>query len=395
MSVICCHTPNFLIQLAYRQQPHIADRPLALLGPDERICATSPLASKQGVRLAMRPRQAQTYCPEVALLPLDTATAHAEQAALLSKLAAWELPVEELGWGAAYVDLHAVTKDAVKVQPLAAELGRIVRHTLGEDLTPALGWDSGKFTARAAALRALPGRMRLIDKRAEVPFLSPLSITLLPLAPKVLQELGWLGIRTLGQFAALPGTSVAQRWGKVGRLAQRWAQGRDDRPVRTTVSAVPETLEIDLDPPSNRLPLILAAAQAALEPRLQALADQLAGCKRLRLLLHFVEGAVRTVDIALVEPTSQRATLIATLAHHLAALNWPGELSRLQISLVEIVELPAQQLTLFPALDARPTPLTELVKRFSARYGQVFLQGELDDPLHPVAERRFRWQVLS
>jgi nucleotidyltransferase/DNA polymerase involved in DNA repair len=395
MSVLCCRIPDFLISLTYRQQPQWVNRPLALLAADETVCAVSVLAQRQGVQVAMRPRQAQTYCPDLALVPLETASAQAEQAALLAALTAWELPVEELGWGAAYLDLHTLARRAADVQPLADELGKRVRQLLGASLTPSLGWDSGKFTAHAAAQQAAPGHMRLVPKAEEAPFLANLPIALLPLSAKALQELYWLGIRTLGQYGKLPAVGVWQRWGQAGKLAQRWAQGRDERPVRPTVQNTPAVIELDLDPPSDRLPPVLAVALTGLKPPLQTLADQLAGCQRLRLQLDFVAGETRTVDIALVEPVCQAASLEGMLTHQLRTLVWPGEVSRLRLTLLETVELPARQLTLFPEQEAQPKPLTELARRFTGKYGQLFLQGQLADATHPLAERRCQFQLLA
>ncbi len=125
------------------------------------------------------------------------------------------------------------------MRPLAAELGRRLRGRLGVHLQPALGWDSGKFTAHAAAMQVAPGRIRLVDKAEEVRFLAPLPVTLLPLPPLHLQQLHWLGVRTVGQFAALPAAAVWQRFGAAGKLAHRWAQGKDDRPVRSRLSRRP------------------------------------------------------------------------------------------------------------------------------------------------------------
>jgi nucleotidyltransferase/DNA polymerase involved in DNA repair len=184
MSVLCCHVPNLLITLACRQSPDIASRPLALLGPDERVWAASPQAAECGVQTQMRAERARIACPDLLLRPLDLGGAEAEQNALLAELAElaeWQLPVEPQSWGGAYVDMHAVAKNAAAVQPLAAEVGRRLRKRLGVDLQPTLGWDSGMFTARAAACVAAPGRMRLVDKADEARFLQPLPITLLPL----------------------------------------------------------------------------------------------------------------------------------------------------------------------------------------------------------------------
>ena len=290
MSVLCCHVPDLLIELACRREPWWRGLPLALLGPDERVWAVSPAAAQCGVQVEMRPQQAQVACPELLLRPLDLAAAEMEQGALLAVLAQWELPVEPQSWGMAYVDLHSVAKTAATVQPLAADLGRRLRSDMGQELQPALGWDSGKFTARAAALQVVPGRMRLVDKRDETRFLGPLSITLLPLPRPHLQQLHWLGIRTLGQFAELPPAAVWQRFGAGGKLAQRWAQGRDDRPVCAAVSQAPPPTAVILDPPSGTLQPVVEAVMASLRPLLIDRAAALEGVRRLRIAVSFVAG---------------------------------------------------------------------------------------------------------
>ncbi len=69
MSVLCCRVPDFLINLTLRRHPDWSDRPLALLSHDERICAVSNEARTDGVRLQMRPRQAEMRCPDLLLHP--------------------------------------------------------------------------------------------------------------------------------------------------------------------------------------------------------------------------------------------------------------------------------------------------------------------------------------
>ena len=59
MSVLCCRVPHLLITLACRRTPALADRPLALLGPDERVWAASPLAAQSGVQTQMRAEEAR------------------------------------------------------------------------------------------------------------------------------------------------------------------------------------------------------------------------------------------------------------------------------------------------------------------------------------------------
>lgn len=390
MSVLCCRVPDFLVGLAVRREPELAARPLALLGPDERVWAASPQAHSAGVRIQMAPRRAQAHCPDVVLRSLDLAQAQAEQHAFLDELARWELPVEETSWGAAYVDLHQVATMPKDVRPLAVDAGRRLRGVLGQALQPALGWDSGKFTARAASACAAPGALRLVGMTQERRFLSPLPVSLLPLPEAALQQLHWLGIRTLGQFAELPPAGVWQRWGQAGRLAQQWARGWDDRPVAPGAQGKVTTLSIDVDPPGAQVERVLGLCMDALRPTLERLAGQLAGCKRLRLNLHFLGGAVRTLEVVFVEPAASEARLRAALSHRLHALNWPGEAEAAELAVLDTGELLPGQLTLFADAAADAPPLAELAQRLAARYGPRFFQGKLVEPGHPIPERAAR-----
>jgi nucleotidyltransferase/DNA polymerase involved in DNA repair len=394
MSVLCCHIPDFLLHLASRAHADVLDRPFALLDSEERVCAASAPARQSGVRKEMPARQAQMRCPDIMLQPLDMQRSQEEQDAFLGALTHWQLPVEAQNWGSAYVDLHQVADASETVQPLAAELGGRVRSDLGESLQPALGWDSGKFTARAAAAYTVPGRMRLVGKKEESHFLSPLSISLLPLPLPDQQQLHWLGIRTLGQFADLPPAAIWQRFGPAGRLAQSWSRGQDDRPVQNTVQSTQPPLEFEMDPPTSLLHVVVDTALTVLQPHLQALRDRLEGCRRLHLDMRFLDGSVKRITVTFLEATCQPDRLRQALTQRLQALEWPAELDRAAVAILETNELPAGQLTLFPELFESTSPLHTLVQKLSTRYGSYLFQGEITQPHHILAERRIHFQAL-
>ncbi len=393
MSIMCCRVPDFLMGLAERDKPELAGKPVALLGTDELVCAVSREARQSGVTLQMEPRQAQMRCPGVQLRPLDLEKCQAEQGAFIGKLVECGLPVEAPSWGVAYVDLHAVATTSQTVQPFCADLGKQARGVLGEDLVPSIGWDTSKFTARAAASTATPGHMRLVDRSNEEHFLRPLSIGLLPLSPLALQQLTWLGIRTLGQFARLPRTAVWQRFGAEGKLAQAWAQGRDDRPVRRTIEEATPPLSLDFDPPTALHSDVLEAVLSNLRPSLSALARRLEGCRHLRLDLHFDDDGTRYIDHTFVEPVVEESRLRATLSHQLEILNWPAELVSLKLTLLECGELMPHQLMLFD-LDTDRSPLLQLAEKLSGRYREIFFRLSLSDERHPLSERRSTMNLL-
>ncbi len=393
MSVMCCRVPEFLIGLAKRREPELEGKPVALLGADEHVWAASAQARQSGVCLQMPARQARMRCPDVQLQELDLNSSQAEPNAFVATLAECGLPVEASTWGMAYVDLHAVGQTSAAVGPYCADLGRQVRGVLGDTLAPAIGWDSSKFTARTAASYSTPSHMRRVDRSREQVFLSDKSIDLLPLSPLALQQLDWLGIRTLGQFARLPSSAVWQRFGAEGKLAQKWAKGKDDRPVRPTAKESAPPLSIDFDPPTGLHAPVLEAILNALHPALESLARKLEGCRRLRIDLQFGDRSARAMDCVFVEPVSEERRIRETIGHQLEILNWPAELAGAKVALLECGELVPRQLTLF-AIDMDSTRLedtarfAELADKLNGRYGSIFFQPQVADGRHPVPERR-------
>jgi len=395
MSVLCCHIPDFLLKLHTLHNPVWAGVPLALLDVDKRVLAVSPEASACGVGKQLTTKQAQMRCPDIRLHPMDSGQANAEQEGFLSILRALELPVEVLDWGAAYVDLHTVTERRSDVAGIGQELGRHLRSQLGERLQPALGWDSGKFTAQAAARSTRPGHMRLVDKSEEQRFLRPLPISLLPLDPHALQLLGWLGIRTLGEFATLPENAVWQRFGQAGKLAWRWAQGRDRRPVQSDGSQEHPPLTIEFFPGEGLLTPVIDAFAAAVGPALQTLRNSLQTIRRLHLHLHFADGDKRSLDLTFVDGIDQEKRLLEAVSRQLAALIWTDALVQLDVHLAEVSERPILQPTLFPSLLEVESSLEPVAVRLRGRYGAACYRATLADFHHPIPERRSHFSSLT
>ncbi len=400
MSVTHIRIHDFLPGLAVRANSALRGRPLAILGPDERIWAASPEARACGVQAEMRPRQARMRCPDVVIQDLDEDRVAREQRAFAGVLAATGLDLETQAPGAAYLDLSPVTRGLADARTLCADLGRQVRAELGEALQPALGWDSGKFTAQAAALSAAPGRLRLVEAAEEKRFLGPLSIGLLPLPPLALMQLGWLGIRTLGDFARLPAAAALQRFGPAGKLALRLAQGHDERPVRPNARAQSAPIEIELDGPTARHDLALAALMRALRPVLRDLDERLEGIRRIQVQARLLDNTRCQAQCAFAQPLCDPESVRAALEQQIANAAWPGEILSLRADLLEIGERYPTQLGLFeaaPAPEAIATvsPARAFALRLAARHGGIFFGGEVRDPTHPIPERRARLVALA
>ena len=407
MSILCAHVPDFAYLVCARSHKDWVDQPVVLLGPDERVWAMSPLARESRVAMGLPLSQALARCPDASVHELSLSEVEATQVAFTSAIAETGLPVEVSGQGAAYCDLSTVATSPMDAQPICIEIGKQLRQTLGTSLTPAIGCDTGKFTARAAADVARPGRMRIVDGPDEARFLAPLPITLLPLSVPVILELGYLGLTTMADFARLPVTAVAQRWGKAGKLAHQLARGRDDRPVLATQAAQPEPISVDFEWPCESKDLSVATILRSLQGTLADLADDLRGCQQLRVEMTYMDNSQRTEVIQFAQALSEPEEIRAALAQALARHAWPAPLTQVKVQLQEVRERQPMQLTLFGDADVdidtgvgatnlkNAMPFARLTEKLALKYAHAFFRADLNDPTHPIAERRFDWLALA
>ena len=159
-----------------------------------------------------------------------------------------------------------------------------------------LGVAGTKFAAWMAACTAAAEAGYQIVTGGDRAFLAPLPVQVMPviLTREAWRRLQILGLRTVGQFAALPEASVAEQFGPESVIAHRWARGLDDRPVvgrrRRLVKA---RLEFDV-PEARREALVetamrlTARAMDDLPPPKEAWA-----IKRLQLEARLVDGTVQ------------------------------------------------------------------------------------------------------
>lgn len=234
-----------------------------------RVVACSAVARGNGVRREMRRREAQASCPELTVLAVD----EARDARLFEPVAA---AVEELVVG---VD---VVRAGVVAVPVDGALGyyrgehelieRLVDHVSGRaGVEVQAGIADGLFAAVLAARRSA-----VVDPGCNAEFLAPLPVTELDQPGRDSAECGELvdllrrlGLRTLGEFAELPERTVTSRFGRVGMVAHRLAQGLSERPLARRQPPAELAVTETFDPPIARVEEAAFVAQL-LAGRLQA-----------------------------------------------------------------------------------------------------------------------------
>ncbi|RZS36487.1 protein ImuB [Herbihabitans rhizosphaerae] len=254
--------------------PHV---PAAVFSTN-RVVARSAVARRSGVRRDMRRREAQSRCPELAVLGVDPD----RDARLFEPVAA---AVEELIVGVEVVRPGVV---AVPVSGASGYFGgedRLAELLL--DHVPAkagvecqIGVADGLFAALLAAHRSVR-----VDAGAGAEFLAPLGIGELnqPGSDRtdLVDLLRRLGLRTLGAFAALSERDVTTRFGVVGLVAHRLARGLSDRPPNRRRPPPELSLVERFDDPLDRIDAAAFVARSLAERFHAVLAGSGLACTRL------------------------------------------------------------------------------------------------------------------
>ena len=257
------------------------------------VTAVSALARAEGVRRGMRRRQAQGCCPELVLLPTDDA----RDVRLFEPVAA-----------AAQTVVAGV--EVARPGLLLLPAGGASRYHGSEDLlaarlvdavATATGYECGVGTADgllAAVLAARTGAV--VEPGASPVFLAAHGVGELVHATvddaqaaaigELVDLLHRLGLRTLGDLAALPASSVHARFGRLGSWAHLLARGLDERPpVRHRPEADLE-VSAELDPPLHRVDAAAFAGRRLAEQLHEDLVRRGVGCGRLQIAARTDEG---------------------------------------------------------------------------------------------------------
>jgi protein ImuB len=151
-----------------------------------------------------------------------------------------------------------------------------------------LGFDCGVGVADGVFAALLASRDALITETVIVPpgatpsFLASRSVTVLG-EPELSDLLVRLGIRTLGEFAALGAAEVENRFGPQGLLAHRLARGRDPRPLVTRSPVADVSAQLEFDPPAERSEQVVFAAKSLAGQMHAKLAASGLACVRLQI----------------------------------------------------------------------------------------------------------------
>ncbi|WP_346539242.1 DNA polymerase Y family protein [Micromonospora sp. DPT] len=249
-----------------------ATGPVAVLHAN-RVVACSEQARAEGVRRGLRRREAQGRCPQLTVVDHDPgrdARAFEPVVAAVEEVVAG---VEVVRPGACAVAARGPSRYLGGEEAAAERIVEQVAQACAVESQ--VGIADGVF---AAGLAARAGRV--VPPGGTPEFLTGLPVEALG-RPALADLLRRLGVRTLGDFAALPAGDVLARFGLDGALAHRLAAGRDDRPLAVRRPPVDLAVTADHDEPLDRVDAAAFAARALAERLHDRLAAHGLACTRL------------------------------------------------------------------------------------------------------------------
>lgn len=256
----------FYASVSELDYPQYKGRPLVVgAGARGVVLSANYAARKFGIRAAMPVARAQRMAPSAIFIPPDHER-YAEVSRRIMEIFFDFTPlVEPISLDEAFLDVTGAYRLFGSGREIASAIRERV-HTQ-EKITCSVGIATSKFIAKLASGRCKPDGMLEIAPERVLEFLHPLPVgELWGVGPKTNEELQRLGLRTVGEIANTPLSTLRRALGDgVGESLYELAWARDFREVvvdapEKSISAA-ETYAIDLEDSDEVMRELLRLAQ--------------------------------------------------------------------------------------------------------------------------------------
>ncbi|ANJ27026.1 DNA polymerase Y family protein [Agromyces aureus] len=273
--------PDWPIRAVCREDGLDEGEPIALIAQGF-VFACSAAARRHGVARGLKLREAQLRSPGLVVIDYDA-----------------ELDVRVFEPVVRRVEQTVPGVQVVRPGTLAMRARGPARYYGGEQAAASallatldelglvgarVGIADGPFAAeQAARVGAAAGEgVHVVEPGASAAFIAPLPVALVT-DPRTSTLLNRLGVRTLGEFAALPEADVRRRFGAAGAFAHDRAAGREQARVLARTPPPEFEVEQEFEPPLDRIDQLAFAFRVGAEGFIQRMRDVRLVCTGLRV----------------------------------------------------------------------------------------------------------------
>ncbi len=367
------HLPDFALQAVLRLEPGASLRPAALFDRTKKksvALAATALARAAGVELGMTAPQAIARCPAL-VIRTPAAAAEAEaRAALLATALRVSPTVEDTAPGVCTIDLKGTDAKAwlaaleLAVRDLGA-LGLSVAAGVARTpllalyaarACPAAGSSAGVPPASRPDAGGTPALLQLAEPAApyfssplvrvitdEKTFLAPLPLATADPTPSLAEIFTRWGLRTLGEFSALPRDEIVRRFGREGLDFWHRAQGGEPRPLRPVIPVQDFCAALEWEEAIETLEPLLFLLRRFIDRLTLELRGAQFVAAELGLVLHLDDGKTAARNFRLPEPTADAEILFRTVHTHLESLQTDSPIIGLELRAIPARPLIRQQ----------------------------------------------------
>ncbi|UUV32071.1 DNA polymerase Y family protein [Amycolatopsis roodepoortensis] len=354
--LLACWVPDWPVVAAAAAAQIPVQHPAAVFLAN-RVVACSARARSFGVARGMRRRDAQSRCPDLAVLAHDGNRDASLFEAVASTVETHAPGIEVVRPGIVAVPAAGAASYAGSEQALAELLVDHVSAAAGVECQ--VGVADGVFAAILAARSGM-----FVEPGQSPVFLAPRSLSELDQPgsgrAELVGTLNRLGLRTLGDFARLPERAVASRFGQEAVTAHRLARGVSVWPLSRRRPPPELAVEKRFDPILDRVDATAFAAKALGSTLHVSLAERGLACAQLAISATTETGQTYTRTWRAAEPlTAQgisdrvRWQIDGWLLRRTAEDRPSSGIEVLRLEPVETVSGGSLQMA-FPAAGSRP-----------------------------------------
>lgn len=220
---------SFYASVECLHRPDIRHLPVAVGGNEEArhgiVLAKNQLAKAYGIKTGEVLWQARQKCPTLVIVPPNYPLylRYSEHARNLYEQ--FTQQIEPFGLDECWLDITGL--DGFET---AERIRELVRRELGVTVSIGVSWN--KIFAKLGSDMKKPDATTVITRTNYKDLAWPLPVSdLLYVGPATTRKLHQLGVRTIAQLAGLDANFLLARFGKVGLMLGRFANGEDSSPV--------------------------------------------------------------------------------------------------------------------------------------------------------------------